>query len=96
MITGVIRSKLPRITQQAQISMVNRVARCGSTLSGALKYFSTGSMSSFAIAAKRRGAPVKLCNAAPRVESIMPICTTTGTGHARVAVRSLRKNNANT
>ena len=84
MIEGVIRSKFPRITQQAQINIMNKVARCGSTLSGALKYFSMGSISSFAIAARRRGAPVKLCYAAPRIERIMPICTTAGIGHASV------------
>ena len=70
---------------------MNKYARCGSTLSGALKYFSMGSISLFAIAARRRGAPVKLCNAAPRIERIMPICTTAGIGHASVAVRRLHE-----
>lgn len=90
--TGVIRSKLPRITQHAQIRSVKSVARCGSPSSCVLKYFRTGSTSSFAIAARRRGAPVKLWSAAPSVDSITPTCTTHGTGHAIVAVNNLPKN----
>jgi hypothetical protein len=90
-ITGVMRSKLPRMTQLAQISMVKRVARWGSSLSGALKYFKTGRMSSLAMAARSRGAPVRLWSAAPRVDKITPTCTTHGTGHANVAVSNLIK-----
>jgi len=90
-ITGVMRSKLPRMTQLAQSSMVKSVARWGSSLSGALKYFKTGRMSSFAMAARSRGAPVKFWSAAPRVDKITPTCTTHGTGHATVAVSNLIK-----
>lgn len=91
-IMGVIRSRLPITTQLEQMNMVASVAKCGSTPSGALKYFSTGRMSSLAMAAKSLGAPVKLCRAAPSVDKITPTCTTQATGHATVAVKSLLTN----
>ena len=38
-------------------------------------------------ACSRRGAPVRLCSAAPRVERTMPTLTTTGCGHDTLAAR---------
>lgn len=91
-ITGVIRSRFPITTQLEQMNMVASVAKWGSTPSGALKYFSTGRISSLAMAANSLGAPVKLCRAAPSVDKITPTCTTQATGHATVAVNNLFTN----
>lgn len=49
-------------------------------------------MSSLAIAASKRGAPVKLCRAAPKVERIIPTYMIAGEGQAMVAVNNLQKN----
>ena len=46
-------------------------------------------MSSFAIAASRRGAPVRHWRAAPRVERMIPILINEGKGQAIVAESSL-------
>lgn len=69
---GVIRSKLPITTHAIQMKAVKRVARWGSRPSAALKYLRTGRMSSLAIAASSRGAPVRVWSAAPKVESMIP------------------------
>ena len=46
-------------------------------------------MSSLAMAARRRGAPVRLCKAAPRVERMIPMYMIDEEGHAIVAVSNL-------
>ena len=48
-------------------------------------------MSSFAMAASKRGAPVKVCNAAPKVERTIPRYIIAGRGQATSAVRSLHR-----
>lgn len=49
-------------------------------------------MSSFAIAASRRGAPVRLCRAAPNVERMIPMYIIADEGQAIVAVNNLQEN----
>ncbi len=80
---------LPRRMPLHVIRSVRMRARNGSPRKLGANGFRKGIKSSLAIACRRRGALVKLCRPAPRVDKNAPIIITHGFGHASSATTSL-------